>query len=80
MSARGALEGRSTSWGALRMQKDPLQGFPSKATILGMRRRELEALVAKFPSALPPGHASVERCMLAPPHILLSLCGAGALS
>lgn len=42
---------------------DPLNGYPTKAAILAMTRRDLESLTIKFPEILPPGHASFHRCV-----------------
>ena len=46
-----------------RERSDALEGLPTKAVILGMGRRELEALVVKFPGILPPEHASFHRLL-----------------
>ena len=42
---------------------DPLDGYPTKAAILAMTRRDLESLTTTFPEILPPGHASFHRCV-----------------
>lgn len=45
----------------LALPVDMLKGYPHKAAILAMKRRDLEALANKYPAILPPTHTSADR-------------------